>query len=37
VTNSLRTNPSQFLVGSEYAFEPDEWRLGFAITRLLRF
>jgi hypothetical protein len=37
LTNSLRTNPSQFLVGSEYAFDPEEWRLGFAITRLLRF
>lgn len=37
LTNSVRLNPSQFLVGSEYEFEPGEWRLGFAITRLLRF
>lgn len=37
LTNSTRMNPSQFLVGSSYPFQPDEWRLGFAITRLLRF
>lgn len=37
LTNSVRLNPSQFLVGSSYPFEPDEWRLGFSITRLLRF
>jgi hypothetical protein len=37
LTNSLRLNPSQFLAGSEYEFEPGEWRLGFAITRLFRF
>jgi hypothetical protein len=36
-TNSIRLNPSQYLVGSEYPFEPEEWRLGFSITRLLRF
>jgi hypothetical protein len=37
LTNSVRLNPSQFLVGTDLPFEPDEWRLGFAITRLLRF
>ncbi len=37
VTNSLRLNPSQFLVGAEDPFEPDQWRLGFNITRLLTF
>lgn len=36
LTNSVRLNPSQYLVGTEFAFEPEEWRLGFAITRLLR-
>lgn len=37
LTNSVRLNPSQYLVGTEFAFEPDEWRLGFAITRILHF
>jgi hypothetical protein len=37
LTNSVRLNPSQFLVGTDLPFEPDEWRLGFAITRLLHF
>ncbi len=37
LTNSVRLNPSQFLVGTDFNFEPGEWRLGFAITRLLRF
>ena len=37
LTNSVRLNPSQFLVGTDLAFEPGAWRLGFAITRLLRF
>ena len=37
LTNSVRLNPSQYLVGTDHAFEPDEWRLGFAITRLLHF
>lgn len=35
--NSLRSNPSQYLVGTEFPFHADELRLGFAITRLLRF
>lgn len=37
VTNSVRPNPSQFLAGADVAFEPDEWRLGFNITRVLVF
>jgi len=37
LTNSVRLNPSQYLVGTDFAFEPEEWRLGFAITRLFRF
>lgn len=36
-TNSLRLNPTQFLGGAARPFEPDEWRLGFNVTRLLRF
>jgi len=37
LTNSVRLNPSQYLAGSSYPFEPEEWRVGFSITRLLRF
>lgn len=37
LSNSVRLNPSQFLAGTDFPFEPGEWRLGFAITRLLRF
>jgi hypothetical protein len=37
LTNSVRLNPSQFLVGTQYPFAPGDWRLGFAVTRLLRF
>jgi len=37
LTNSVRLNPSQYLAGTEFPFDPDEWRLGFAITRILRF
>jgi len=36
-TNSLRLNPTQFLAGASQPFEPDAWRLGFNITRILRF
>lgn len=36
-TNSVRLNPSQHLVGTDFDFSPDNWRLGFSITRLLRF
>lgn len=37
LTNSVRLNPSQFLAGSSFPFAPNQWRLGFVITRLLRF
>jgi hypothetical protein len=37
VTNQARMNPSQHLAGSPTPFEPDDWRLGFNITRLLPF
>jgi len=37
LTNSVRLNPSQYLAGTDQPFEPSEWRLGFSITRLLRF
>lgn len=37
VTNQARMNPSQHLAGSPTPFEPDEWRFGFNITRLLPF
>ena len=30
-------NPAQFLAGAAHPFESGEWRLGFNITRLLRF
>lgn len=37
VTNQARLNPTQFLGGTRTPFEPDEWRFGFNITRLLPF
>ncbi|GMV06573.1 MAG: hypothetical protein AMXMBFR53_28490 [Gemmatimonadota bacterium] len=37
LTNSARMNPTQFLGGTPFAFEADEWRLGFNVTRLLHF
>lgn len=37
VTNSVSLNPSQYLAGTNTRFEPDQWRLGFNITRILRF
>lgn len=37
VTNQARMNPTQALGGSPTGFEPDEWRFGFNITRLLPF
>lgn len=36
-TNQARMNPTQFLGGTDISFEPDEWRFGFNITRLLPF
>ena len=37
LTNQSRINPTQFLAGSPAPFEPDEWRLGVNITRVLPF
>lgn len=37
LSNTDRMNPAQFLAGAARPFEADEWRLGFNITRLLRF
>lgn len=37
LTNQSRMNPTQILAGAPYAFEPDEWRPGFNITRILPF
>ena len=37
LTNQNRLNPTQFLSGTEFDFKPDEWRLGFNITRILPF
>ncbi len=37
LTNSPFLNPSQFLVGSDLAFNDGDWRIGFNITRLLKF
>lgn len=37
LTNSVRMNPTQLLGGTPFSFEPDAWRLGFNITRLLSF
>lgn len=36
-TNQPRVNPTQAMGGSPFAFEPDEWRVAFNITRLLPF
>jgi hypothetical protein len=37
VTNTVRMNPAQFLGGTPFSFDPDEWRFGFNVTRLLHF
>ena len=37
LTNQVRMNPTQALGGSATEFTPDEWRLGFNITRRLAF
>ena len=37
LSNSARMNPTQILGGTPDAFTPDEWRLGFNVTRLLSF
>ncbi len=36
-TNSLSINPSLYLAGTHFETKPDEWRLGFLITRILQF
>ena len=35
LTNQAQMNPTQFLGGTPFKFEADEWRIGFNITRLL--
>ena len=37
VTNQVRMNPTQFLVGTPFRYGGDAWRLGFNVTRLLSF
>ena len=37
LTNQTMLNPTQVLGGTSFDFEPDEWRLGFNITRILPF
>ena len=37
LTNQLVLNPTQFLGGTPIPFEPDEWRFGFNVQRLLPF
>ncbi|MEX0836768.1 MAG: DUF5777 family beta-barrel protein, partial [Gemmatimonadota bacterium] len=37
LTNQTRMNPSQLLGGSAVEFTPDEWRIGFNITRRIAF
>jgi hypothetical protein len=36
-TNQVAMNPTQVLGGTPVDFEPDEWRFGFNLTRLLPF
>jgi uncharacterized beta barrel domain-containing protein DUF5777 len=35
ISNSVRMNPAQFMGGTPFSFDPDEWRLGFNITRII--
>ena len=37
ISNSVRLNPAQFVAGTPFSFDTDEWRLGFNVTRLLHF
>lgn len=37
VTNQVRMNPTQFLVGTPFDYGSDAWRVGFNITRILSF
>jgi hypothetical protein len=36
-TNQERMNPAQLFGGAQQSFDPDQWRVGFNITRLLPF
>lgn len=36
-TNSEALNPSQYVIGTYDSAAPENWRLGFNITRLLKF
>jgi hypothetical protein len=36
-TNQARMNATQVFPGAAVEFEPEEWRFGFNITRLLPF
>jgi hypothetical protein len=37
LTNQVRMNPTQYLVGTPFGYSGDDWRLGFNITRILEF
>ena len=37
VTNQVRMNPTQFLLGTPFDYGGDAWRVGFNITRALSF
>ena len=37
ISNSVFFNPAQFVAGTPFSFDTDEWRLGFNVTRLLQF
>lgn len=37
LTNNASLNPSQVLAGSDLKFNDGDWRLGFNITRLIKF
>ena len=37
LTNQVRMNPTQFLVGTPFEYGSDAWRLGVNITRVLSF
>lgn len=37
LTNQVRMNPTQHLVGTPFGYGGDDWRLGFNITRILDF
>jgi hypothetical protein len=37
LTNQVRMNPTQFLVGTPLGYGRDDWHLGFNITRALEF